>query len=88
MTFQAEKVNSFKQIFSLTSSLISSFDGCGGVELLQDAGNERIFFTLSKWESEAHLNAYRSSVLFQTTWAKVKPLFSEKAEAWTLNPIN
>lgn len=84
MTFRADCVDQFKLIFSETATLISSSIGCHGVDLMQDAGNETVFFTLSKWESEGHLNLYRSSELFKTTWGKVKPLFSEKAEAWSL----
>ncbi len=84
MTFLSAEINRFLEIFSESSELIGTFDGCHGVKLLRDADNDDVYFTLSEWESEDHLNIYRSSSLFKTTWAKVKPLFSEKAEAWSL----
>jgi heme-degrading monooxygenase HmoA len=41
-------------------------------------------FTVSIWESEDDLNAYRNSELFENTWAKTKVLFNDKPEAWSL----
>ncbi len=84
MTFRLEEVEKFIQIFSESVTLIQSFEGCNGVQLKKDAGDERVYFTLSKWESEDGLSRYRSSELFKTTWSKVKPLFASKAEAWSL----
>lgn len=84
MTLKAGHIMEFVDIFNESAELIDSFEGCLGVKLLMNADNENVYFTLSKWQSENHLNFYRSSGLFKTTWAKVKPLFSEKAEAWSL----
>jgi quinol monooxygenase YgiN len=39
--------------------------------------------TYSHWEDEGALNAYRSSELFSNLWAKIKPKFSKKPEAWS-----
>ena len=87
MTFREDKIQSFKQIFAESAALIQSFDGCGEVKLMRDISNNNVFFTLSKWQTEEHLHIYRSSILFKTTWARVKPLFSEKAQAWSLLDI-
>lgn len=84
MTFLPEGVRKFERIFEKTSDLIRNYDGCHEVKLMRDTSCENIFFTVSRWKSESHLNAYRSSGLFKSTWADVKPLFSEKAEAWSL----
>ena len=84
MTFKPESVQAFKEIFYASQKLIISFDGCNRVDLMRDLNNECVFFTLSYWESEEDLNSYRQSYLFKNTWSKVKPLFSEKAEAWSL----
>ena len=84
MTFKPESVNGFKEIFYATQKLIHTFDGCNRVDLMRDLNNECVFFTLSSWDTEEDLNAYRQSYLFKNTWSKVKPLFSEKAEAWSL----
>jgi len=84
MTFKPENIESFKEIFYASRKLIGAFEGCIRVDLMNDINNENIFFTLSIWNSEDDLNAYRQSYLFNNTWSKVKPLFSEKAEAWSL----
>jgi heme-degrading monooxygenase HmoA len=47
-----------------------------------------MLFTLSIWDDETALEAYRQSELFQTTWAKTKVLFAEKAEAWSVEMMN
>lgn len=87
MTFKAEDVQKFEQIFERTADLIQSFEGCHEVKLMRDISSVNTYFTLSRWQSEEHLNAYRASSLFKTIWADVKPLFSEKAQAWSLSHI-
>lgn len=84
MTFKPESIQVFKEIFYASQKLIGSFEGCNRVDLMRDLNNECVFFTLSYWDSEEDLNSYRQSYLFKNTWSKVKPLFSEKAEAWSL----
>lgn len=74
----------FKDIFYESQELIRTFDGCMGVELMVDHSDPDEYFTISRWLSQEHLDSYRESVLFKTTWSKVKPLFSVKAEAWSL----
>ena len=81
MTFQEDKVNKFRELFDERKELIASFPGCSRVELLNV---DNIFFTYSVWEDATALEAYRTSELFQSTWAVVKPLFAAKAEAWSL----
>ncbi len=88
MTFNAEDVQKFEQIFEKTVEFIQSFEGCLDVRLMRNLGDANVYFTLSRWQSEEHLNIYRSSSLFVTTWADVKPLFSEKAQAWSLLDIS
>lgn len=85
MTFIHQNIDSFKEIFYESQKLITAFDGCIRLELMKDVSNECIFFTISYWQSEDKLNSYRDSYLFKNTWSKVKPLFSEKAMAWSLS---
>lgn len=85
MTFKAENIVGFKEIFHESQKLIRAFDGCIHLELMKDISNECIYFTISNWESVESLNIYRDSYLFKNTWSKVKPLFSEKALAWSLS---
>jgi quinol monooxygenase YgiN len=88
LTFQADKIDDFKEIFEQSKNAIRKREGCHHVELLQDIAQPHVFFTLSYWENEAALNAYRDSKLFETTWAKTKALFSDKPVAWSVNVIS
>jgi len=85
LTFKPESVQGFKEIFYASQKQILAFEGCIRVDLMNDINNECTFFTLSYWTSEEDLDNYRHSYLFINTWSKVKPLFSEKAEAWSLS---
>ena len=85
MTFKSEHINDFQQIFHESQNLIKAFDGCIRLELMKDIEDENTFFTISHWESKEYLDSYRSSYLFKNTWSKVKPLFAEKALAWSLS---
>lgn len=88
MTIDPGKVASFLDIFEGVKDQIRSQAGCLGLELLEHKEGEKTkLWTISMWLSEADLEAYRKSDLFQHTWSAVKPLFSDKAIAWTLNPI-
>ena len=87
MSFKTENINAFKTIFETNWQKIKGFEGCSHVELLQDANNPEIFFTYSLWQSEAHLNNYRHSDLFNGVWASTKVLFNAKPEAWTVNKV-
>ena len=88
MSFDPEKVDEFKSIFMVAKPQIRKFNGCHGVKLLNQADAGNVFFTLSIWESEDHLNDYRSSELFNSTWSKTKILFNEKPQAWTLDELD
>ncbi len=89
MTFREEAVQSFvADVFESSKAHIRAFEGCRHMELLQHKSRPNILFTLSIWEDEDALNAYRASALFADTWAKTKALFAEKAEAWTLELID
>lgn len=84
MNFQADKTEYFLRTFRQKQSLIASFDGCNGVELLRDIHNPNTFFTYSRWNSPENLDAYRQSALFKETWSTAKLWFSGKAEAWSV----
>lgn len=87
LSLQPEKAKEFESIFYQTQSLIESFDGCHKTNLFKVSGTQSQYFTISYWESEMDLNNYRDSTLFKNVWAQVKPLFSEKAQAYTLNGV-
>lgn len=85
MSFEPEKVNEFIEVFNASCKDIRAFEGNMHLELLSDVQHPNVYFTYSYWEDEAHLNKYRFSELFKNTWAKTKPLFNEKAMAWSLD---
>lgn len=85
MTFKPDAIPDFIKLFYYTQPFIQAFEGCQSVELLNDANNKNQYFTLSYWRSETDLENYRQSTFFIETWAKVKPLFAQKAEAWSLD---
>jgi hypothetical protein len=87
MTFQKEHISDFKQVFEESKKLIRAFEGCHHLELWQQTDQANVFFTYSMWESEDHLNQYRHSELFKTTWAKTKILFADKPAAWSVNGL-
>lgn len=87
LSLQPGKASEFETIFYQTQSLIESFEGCQKTNLFKVAGTQSQYFTISYWHSEKDLENYRDSTLFKNVWARVKPLFSEKAEAYTLNGV-
>ena len=84
MSFRPEVANDFIAAFESRKALITSFEGCKGVELLRDIKNPNIFFTYSRWLNEESLELYRKSELFNNTWDEVKKLFNDKPEAWSV----
>ena len=88
MTFRAEEVPAFLSLFNDRKHLIAGFDGCKGVELLQDIRHQNIFFTYSYWESPDHLESYRKSGLFSDTWTNTKTMFEDKAQAWSVLKVS
>jgi (4S)-4-hydroxy-5-phosphonooxypentane-2,3-dione isomerase len=88
LSFQQDKIEDFKLIFEQSKNLIRQRAGCLHVELLQDIAKSNVFFTLSYWEDEADLEAYRQSELFVSTWAKTKILFSDKPAAWSVAVVS
>ena len=87
MKFRSDKVAEFRELFEQQHTKIKAFRGCRDVTLYQDINEPSIFFTYSHWESEDALQEYRSSDVFRSIWTSTKALFSERAEAWSLNEI-
>ena len=83
----SSKVDEFMNTFNLSKEKIRSFEGCTQLKLLCDINNKNILYTYSEWESEKHLEQYLQSELFKTTWKKVRPMFFEKPQTWSLNEL-
>lgn len=85
LTIHPEKVTEFKSIYETNMKLIKHVEGCEKLELLQETGRySNVVMTYSYWKSEEHLANYRNSQLFLNIWKTVKPLFSAKPEAWSM----
>lgn len=84
MQFKTSEVENFKQIFQESFAKIAAFKGCQNVQLFCHSEDTKIMFTISHWDNETALELYRKSELFKRTWARTKPLFEEKAQAWSL----
>ncbi len=87
MTFKKESIVDFQEILKESKHKIRAYEGCLFLELLQDKANKKIFFTYSHWKDERYLDHYRNSDFFKGVWAKVKPLFAKKPEAWSMHKI-
>lgn len=81
LQFHKEKLDDFLFIFNQTKRKISAFEGCMGMQLVQDLSNPSVFFTYSRWESEEALSNYRQSDVFKIIWKSIKPWFEKPAEA-------
>lgn len=89
MTFRPETVDQFLAVFETASPHIRACDGCEHLELWQGRGEQsHVLFTHSLWRDESALEAYRHSELFAATWAKTKPLFAERAGAWSVDVVD
>jgi hypothetical protein len=89
MTFREDAVARFlDEVFEPSKANIRAFPGCRHMELLRHRANPQVLFTLSIWDSEEALDAYRDSALFQQTWAKTKALFADKPDAWSLDLLD
>lgn len=84
MSFDPILVPAFLNLFDSVKDQIANFDGCHGLSLLRDAHEPNVLITYSLWESEAHLNKYRFSELFKSTWEQTKNKFNAKPLAWSL----
>lgn len=83
MTLRPDAVSSFLQLYDDVAPRIRAREGCHRLELLADTRFPNIVSTLSWWEDEKALEAYRASDLFRTTWAATKVLFAAPAEAFS-----
>ncbi|MEL0456592.1 antibiotic biosynthesis monooxygenase [Flavobacteriaceae bacterium SZ-1-7] len=87
MGFYKQNIDAFLDNFHDTKADIRAFKGCSYLELYRDKSNPSVFFTYSYWESEEHLEQYRKSDLFKKVWGRIKPLFSIRPEAWSVDKV-
>ena len=87
MGFREDQIEAFLDNFEQVKQDIRNFPGNRFLELYRDRNDPAVFFTYSYWETEADLETYRKSDLFCETWAVTKPMFRQKAEAWSVDKL-
>lgn len=87
LTLDPGCIDAFKQVFSNHRQQIANMEGCLDLQALQDKKEPHIIFTISRWKNEHALDNYRYSDFFKTLWATVKPMFTAKAMAHSLTPV-
>lgn len=84
MHFTEAGIDEFLEIFNHNKEAIRNFPGCTHLQLLKDHGDPYCYTTLSHWDDETCLDNYRKSELFGRVWGRVKTLFSERSQAFSL----
>lgn len=84
MHFTDAGVEEFLEIFNSNKIAIRNFPGCTHLQLLKDADDPNTYSTLSHWNSQQDLENYRKSELFGSVWGRVKTLFAERSQAFSL----
>ena len=84
MHFTSAGVEEFLEIFNTHKDAIRNFEGCTHLELLRDLDDETVYTTLSYWTDTESLDRYRKSELFSSVWGRVKTLFAERTQAFSL----
>jgi len=87
MSFKAEHVNDFVDLFNERKELIRHVEGCTYLELWQDEHQPNVYFTYSIWIEPNDLEQYRISPLFKDTWTTVKQWFNEAPQAFSANKL-
>jgi autoinducer 2-degrading protein len=88
MTFREDAADEFLSVFDRYKERIRAAKGCTHLQLWRDQNTPNILFTYSHWESGDNLLAYRHSDTFAEVWPLAKALFSEKAEAWSVDSLH
>ena len=83
MEFDLAHVQAFDDLFAQSQARIKETPGCHGVRLIKGLGDQPIRTTLSWWEHDADLQAYRKSSLFGEVWPRTKAMFSAPPVAWS-----
>ena len=84
MHFTEAGIEEFLEIFNENKEAIRNFPGCSHLQLLKDAEDPFCYTTLSYWDAAESLEKYRKSALFGSVWGRVKTLFSERTQAFSL----
>ncbi len=85
MPVQAEHASTVRQLLFAQAPHTRAFPGCEYLRLYEGEGPT--FYSLSRWSTPEALEKYRSSTLFRSFWAQLKPYFRSPAQALTLRDL-
>ncbi len=87
MRFQPGQGHDFLRIFTESCDAIRAQRGCLYLSLLQSSPDD--FVTISHWQCQADLDAYRHGELFRAIWPRLKIMFREPAwaESFEIVPL-
>ena len=85
---QEDKLDLSRQMLSRVAPKVRQFSGCTKLRIIEDLHNPGHITTYSHWHSEDDLNAYRNSDVFKDFWREIKPLFAERARAWSSTTLH
>ena len=83
LEIRPEFTEKFLSLYSSHQNQIRGREGCISLQLLQSDADPNSLATLSHWTGDDALNKYRNSDFFRKLWSEVKPLFAEKAKAFS-----
>lgn len=86
--FYKQNIDVFLKSFKDNKSKIEAFNGCTLLEVYRDKNTPSIFFVRSYWENDSLLQEYRQSKHFRSYWRRLKPLFSIRPEAWSVENLD
>ena len=87
LTIDPAKAEAFEGLFTEKMMQIRHFPGCRHLALWKNHLPSGVFMTYSIWDNQDALDAYRHSAMFSDIWGTIKPWFTAKPEAWSLDDI-
>lgn len=81
MHFRAGELDRFHRLFAAHRDSIAAQPGCRRLELVESAQDPNTLSTVSLWDGQEELDAYRHSALFAEVWPATKALFAAPPQA-------
>lgn len=88
LVFDDKSLSSALELIACASSVVRDTKGCVYMQAHRVNNDPYTVFTYSLWEADEYLEAYRNTDYFKAFWKKLKPLFAERAEAWSLDLLS
>ena len=74
----------FQEIYRSRNPYKNGVKGCQDVKVMKDVNEDNVYYTVSLWDRNEDLEAYRQSDYFAETWPMVKAQLSKRAEAFSM----